>query len=233
MSAGTSLASTSSPTRSRSSRMASSRSTSRASRNWSCANVSAGRLHFTTDIAEAVKDASIVMIAVGTPTRQLDGNADLQYVYAAAEEIAPRARPLCGDRHQVDRSGRHRLSGQAHRRRSQSRTPIRRRVQPGIPAGRQRDLRLRHARSHRDRHRERCGPRAAGGTLPSVHRKRRRADPTPTSSRRSSSNTRPTRSSPPRSASSTRWPTSAKRSAAMSSTCRAAWAATSASATPS
>ena len=28
------------------------------------------------------------MIAVGTPTRQLDGNADLQYVYAAAEEIA-------------------------------------------------------------------------------------------------------------------------------------------------
>ena len=51
-------------------------------------NVAAGRLHFTTDIAEAVKDASIVMIAVGTPTRQLDGNADLQYVYAAAEEIA-------------------------------------------------------------------------------------------------------------------------------------------------
>jgi len=51
-------------------------------------NVSAGRLHFTTDIGEAVKQASIVMIAVGTPTRQLDGNADLQYVYAAAEEIA-------------------------------------------------------------------------------------------------------------------------------------------------
>ena len=51
-------------------------------------NVRAGRLHFTTDIGEAVKDASVVMIAVGTPTRQPDGHAVLQYVYAAAEEIA-------------------------------------------------------------------------------------------------------------------------------------------------
>ena len=68
--------------------MASSRSTSRASKSWCSDNVSAGRLHFTTDIGEAVKRAAIVMIAVGTPTRQLDGNADLQYVYAAAEEIA-------------------------------------------------------------------------------------------------------------------------------------------------
>ena len=50
-------------------------------------NVGAGRLRFTTAIAEAVKDAEIVIIAVGTPTRPLDGNADLQYVYAAAEEI--------------------------------------------------------------------------------------------------------------------------------------------------
>ena len=51
-------------------------------------NVGAGRLHFTTHIAEAVRHASIVIIAVGTPTRKLDGNADLQYVYAAAAEIA-------------------------------------------------------------------------------------------------------------------------------------------------
>jgi UDPglucose 6-dehydrogenase len=50
-------------------------------------NVGAGRLHFTTDIAEAVRHASIVIIAVGTPTRKLDGNADLQYVFAAAAEI--------------------------------------------------------------------------------------------------------------------------------------------------
>src|SRR6187402_231775 len=50
-------------------------------------NVGAGRLRFTTDIAEAVTDASMVIIAVGTPTRKLDGNADLQYVFAAAAEI--------------------------------------------------------------------------------------------------------------------------------------------------
>jgi UDPglucose 6-dehydrogenase len=50
-------------------------------------NVAAKRLTFTTDIAEAVSGADVVMIAVGTPTRKLDGNADLQYVYAAAAEI--------------------------------------------------------------------------------------------------------------------------------------------------
>ncbi|MBB3951164.1 UDP-glucose dehydrogenase family protein [Aureimonas jatrophae] len=51
-------------------------------------NVEAGRLRFTTEIAEGVADADVVLIAVGTPTRKLDGNADLQYVYAASEEIA-------------------------------------------------------------------------------------------------------------------------------------------------
>ncbi|ALN71208.1 UDP-glucose/GDP-mannose dehydrogenase family protein [Aureimonas sp. AU20] len=51
-------------------------------------NAAAGRLGFTTDIAEAVSGADIVMIAVGTPTRKLDGNADLQYVFAASRDIA-------------------------------------------------------------------------------------------------------------------------------------------------
>jgi UDPglucose 6-dehydrogenase len=51
-------------------------------------NVSAGRLTFTTDLAEAVKGSDAVFIAVGTPTRRGDGHADLAYVYAAAEEIA-------------------------------------------------------------------------------------------------------------------------------------------------
>lgn len=51
-------------------------------------NVDAGRLSFTTDLTEAVKDADAVFIAVGTPTRRGDGHADLTYVYAAAEEIA-------------------------------------------------------------------------------------------------------------------------------------------------
>ena len=51
-------------------------------------NVKAGRLSFTTDLAEGVKDADAVFIAVGTPSRRGDGHADLSYVYAAAEEIA-------------------------------------------------------------------------------------------------------------------------------------------------
>lgn len=50
-------------------------------------NVDAGRLSFTTDLAEAVKGADVVFIAVGTPTQEGDGHADLSYVYAAAAEI--------------------------------------------------------------------------------------------------------------------------------------------------
>jgi UDPglucose 6-dehydrogenase len=52
------------------------------------ANAKAGRLHFTTDLAEGVKDADAVFIAVGTPSRRGDGHADLSYVFAAAEQIA-------------------------------------------------------------------------------------------------------------------------------------------------
>jgi UDPglucose 6-dehydrogenase len=52
------------------------------------ANVKAGRMTFTTEISEAVKDADAVFIAVGTPSRRGDGHADLSYVEAAAREIA-------------------------------------------------------------------------------------------------------------------------------------------------
>ena len=50
-------------------------------------NVKAGRLSFATDPAEAVADADVIFLAVGTPSRRGDGHADLSYVYAAAEEI--------------------------------------------------------------------------------------------------------------------------------------------------
>ena len=49
--------------------------------------VDSGRLGFSLELEEAVKDADLVFIAVGTPTRRGDGHADLQYVYAAAEEV--------------------------------------------------------------------------------------------------------------------------------------------------
>lgn len=51
-------------------------------------NVAEERLFFTTDPAEAIRDADAVFIAVGTPSRRGDGHADLSYVYGAAEEIA-------------------------------------------------------------------------------------------------------------------------------------------------
>ncbi|MDP2620673.1 MAG: UDP-glucose/GDP-mannose dehydrogenase family protein [Hyphomicrobiales bacterium] len=53
----------------------------------------AGRLAFTTALAEAVKGVDAVFIAVGTPARRGDGHADLSYVYAAADEIATTADP--------------------------------------------------------------------------------------------------------------------------------------------
>jgi len=52
------------------------------------ANAKAGRLHFTTDLAEGVSGADAVFIAVGTPSRRGDGHADLSYVFAASEQIA-------------------------------------------------------------------------------------------------------------------------------------------------
>ncbi len=45
-------------------------------------SVTADRLHFTSDLAGAVRGADAVFIAVGTPSRRGDGHADLQYVYA-------------------------------------------------------------------------------------------------------------------------------------------------------
>ncbi len=51
-------------------------------------NIAAGRLTFTGDLADAMKGAEAVFIAVGTPARRGDGHADLSYVFAAAEELA-------------------------------------------------------------------------------------------------------------------------------------------------
>ena len=45
------------------------------------------RLTFTTDLPEAVRSASIIFIAVGTPQGE-DGSADLQHVLAVAGDIA-------------------------------------------------------------------------------------------------------------------------------------------------
>ncbi|UOQ67203.1 UDP-glucose dehydrogenase family protein [Hymenobacter volaticus] len=49
-------------------------------------NVSAGRLHFTTNLGEGIKDCDVAFIAVGTPPGE-DGSADLKYVLAVARGI--------------------------------------------------------------------------------------------------------------------------------------------------
>jgi UDPglucose 6-dehydrogenase len=49
-------------------------------------NQAEGRLHFTTDVAEAIRHGKVVIIAVGTPHEQ-DGSADLSQVLAVAREI--------------------------------------------------------------------------------------------------------------------------------------------------
>jgi UDPglucose 6-dehydrogenase len=50
-------------------------------------NVKSGRLTFTTSYPEGLQDSEFVFIAVGTPSG-VDGEADLRYVAAAAEDIA-------------------------------------------------------------------------------------------------------------------------------------------------
>jgi UDPglucose 6-dehydrogenase len=50
-------------------------------------NEKSGRLHFTTELKEAVEKSLAIFIAVGTPPRE-DGSADLTYVVEVAEAIA-------------------------------------------------------------------------------------------------------------------------------------------------
>jgi len=50
-------------------------------------NMVSGRISFSLDLTQAVAQSSIIFIAVGTPPGE-DGSADLQYVLAAAAEIA-------------------------------------------------------------------------------------------------------------------------------------------------
>ncbi|HEY0482120.1 MAG TPA: UDP-glucose/GDP-mannose dehydrogenase family protein [Kofleriaceae bacterium] len=49
-------------------------------------NARQGRLSFTTDTAEAVRDTEVVFLAVGTPSRP-DGAADLSYLLEAARQV--------------------------------------------------------------------------------------------------------------------------------------------------
>ncbi|HEX5600814.1 MAG TPA: nucleotide sugar dehydrogenase, partial [Hyphomicrobiaceae bacterium] len=49
-------------------------------------NLEEGRLRFTTDVGEAVRQSEVIFIAVGTPEGE-DGSADLRHVLSVAEAI--------------------------------------------------------------------------------------------------------------------------------------------------
>ncbi len=49
-------------------------------------NLEAGRIRYTTDVADCVRESDIIFIAVGTPPGE-DGSADLQHVLAVARTI--------------------------------------------------------------------------------------------------------------------------------------------------
>jgi UDPglucose 6-dehydrogenase len=55
-------------------------------------NLESERLNFTTDLAEACRDAEVIGLAVGTPQDE-QGKCNLQYVFQAAEEIASHIAP--------------------------------------------------------------------------------------------------------------------------------------------
>src|SRR5262245_39167191 len=50
-------------------------------------NATAKRLHFSTDLAAAVRQASLVFLAVGTPSSD-DGSADLAALWRVVDDLA-------------------------------------------------------------------------------------------------------------------------------------------------
>jgi UDPglucose 6-dehydrogenase len=55
--------------------------------------VKAGRLTFSTDLSSAVSACDVAFIAVGTPPRRTDGEADLSFVYECAGQLARSLKP--------------------------------------------------------------------------------------------------------------------------------------------
>ncbi len=52
-------------------------------------------LSFSTSLSESIKDSDIVFITVGTPSRRLDDDADLSYVWSVANDIAKNIKKYC------------------------------------------------------------------------------------------------------------------------------------------
>jgi len=51
-------------------------------------NIKQGRLEFTTNLAEGIKDAKVIFLALPTPPGE-DGSADLKYILGVANDLGP------------------------------------------------------------------------------------------------------------------------------------------------
>ncbi len=52
-------------------------------------------LSFSNSLSKSIKDADIIFITVGTPSKRLEGDADLTYVWNVAEEISHHINKYC------------------------------------------------------------------------------------------------------------------------------------------
>ena len=52
-------------------------------------------LSFSSSLSESIKDADIIFITVGTPSKRFEGEADLTYVWDVAEEISENIHKYC------------------------------------------------------------------------------------------------------------------------------------------
>ena len=181
------------------------------------------RLHFSTDIADALEHARLLFVAVGTPPTY-SGDADLSAVHAVVDAMP------ASDRHALVMKSTVPVGTGAS---------IKRVLRRGGQARASATSRARSSSRRARRSRTSCTPTASssattatGPATPSSSSTRRstRRSCAPTSPRPRWSSSPPTRSWPRRSRSSTRSPTSARRPAPTSSRSRGGWASTTASA---
>ena len=52
-------------------------------------------LSFSNSLSKSLKDADIIFITVGTPSKRIEGEADLSYVWGVAEEISNSISKYC------------------------------------------------------------------------------------------------------------------------------------------
>ena len=126
-------------------------------------NEKAGRLRFSTDIAEAIERSLVIFIAVGTPPKD-DGSPDLSFIFQVAESIARAHERLQGRRDEVDRADRHRRADRGDPQEERE-AQVLGRLEPRVPPRGLGDRGLHAPGPRRDRLARRGGHRDREGRL--------------------------------------------------------------------